>query len=168
MKSQSFKDYCIKAKQYALRTVISLGKCRDQGGTQILNPAKPQGHGWVWAYGVCRSEAIFLKFETTWYDLQYCFQRRDREKASSHQCINAQWSFIQSSGNCRKLEGTEDQAKQSKPTDAGCFLSESLIIYKCEWLWEDQRKGAVMGQVLAYTWICMKTQIWSFVGLLSH
>lgn len=45
MKSQSFKDYCIKAKQYALRTVISLGKCRDQEGTQILNPAEPRGHG---------------------------------------------------------------------------------------------------------------------------
>ena len=40
----NFTDFCIKAKQYAVRTVISLGKCRDWEGAQKLNAANLQGH----------------------------------------------------------------------------------------------------------------------------
>lgn len=42
-KARSFKDFCIKAKQYAVRTVISLGKYRDWEGTQRLNAANHRG-----------------------------------------------------------------------------------------------------------------------------
>lgn len=56
------------------------------------------------------------------YIISIVASRREREKASSHQCINAQQSFIQSSVNFREMDGTGDCAKQNKLVPDKCCM----------------------------------------------